>query len=182
MKKVPKLTEKIKIPEKVEIQLNGTIVKAKGPKGETEQVIFHPKVSIKKEGNELVLEMESPDSYEKAILYSLKAHLKNLFIGVLSGYVYNLKVCSGHFPITVKADKETVVVSNFLGEKIPRKAKILQHVNVKVQGDQIIVEGTNLNDVSQTAANIEIATRILHRDRRRFQDGIFITSKAGVAL
>ena len=51
-----------------------------------------------------------------------------------------------------------------------------------MQGDQIIVEGVNLDDVSQTAANIEIATRILYRDRRRFQDGIFITSKAGVPI
>ena len=176
------IIEIVKIPEKVQIVIDGNIVKIKGPKGETQKTIGHPKVSMKKEGNDVKLEMKNPTSYERAIVYALKSHLNNLIHGSINGYVYTLKVCSGHFPMTAKVEGEKLVVSNFLGEKIPRRANVLKGVSVKVQGDQISVEGINLGDVSQTAANIEIATRILNRDRRRFQEGIFITSKAGAPI
>ena len=125
------LVESVKLPENVQLEISGDLVKVKGPKGDTQKKIIHPRVAMKKEGNEVKLMIKNPDSYERAIIYSLKAHLKNLIDGVLKGFTYNLKICSGHFPMTVKADGDKVVVSNFLGEKIPRKADIIKGVNVK---------------------------------------------------
>ena len=71
------------------------------------------------------------------------------------------------------------VIENFLGEKHPRRAKILGDTKVEVSGDQVILKGTDIEKVSQTAANIEQATRIRGFDPRIFQDGIYITKKAG---
>jgi len=70
-----------------------------------------------------------------------------------------------------------VVISNFLGEKIPRKANILKDVKVQLDNDILIVEGLDKEKTAQTAANIERATRITNRDRRVFQDGCYIISK-----
>ena len=53
-------------------------------------------------------------------------------------------------------------------------------VKVEVQNKvDVIVSGADIEKVGQTAANIERSCKIRKRDRRVFQDGIYITSKAG---
>ena len=48
---------------------------------------------------------------------------------------------------------------------------------MKVSGDEVIVEGTRLEDVSQTASNIQQATLIKEKDQRVFLDGIYVFEK-----
>lgn len=110
---------------------------------------------------------------------TFKAHINNMIKGVTEGFKYRLKVVYSHFPMTVKVQGDEVVIENFLGEKNPRRAKILPGVTVKVKGSEIEVEGIDKEAVGQTAANIEQATRITKWDRRVFQDGIYIVEKAG---
>ena len=100
-----------------------------------------------------------------------------MIAGCQQPFVYKLKVCSGHFPITVKKEGEKIFISNFLGEKIPRVSPILPHVDVKIDKDIIIVSSSDREAAGQTAANLERATYITKRDRRVFQDGCYITEK-----
>ena len=46
-----------------------------------------------------------------------------------------------------------------------------------IEGDDIIISGPNLEDVSQTAANIELSTRVKNKDQRVFLDGIYVYSR-----
>ena len=55
--------------------------------------------------------------------------------------------------------------------------RIVGAAKVKIAGDEIHVQGTSLGDVSQTAANIQDATRIRDKDQRVFLDGIYIFEK-----
>jgi large subunit ribosomal protein L6 len=41
----------------------------------------------------------------------------------------------------------------------------------------VIVKGVSLEDVGQTAANIELATKIKRKDQRVFLDGLYIYRK-----
>lgn len=173
------LKQEIEIPSGVELNIEGFLFKFKGPKGQNEKRIAHPHVLIQREENKIVLSTKKATKEEKMILNTLKANIQNLIKGVTEGYTYALKICSGHFPITVTADKEKVSIKNFLGEKIPRVAKIIKGVDVKIAGDIINISGTNKDLAGQTAANIESSTRITNRDRRRFQDGCFIIEKCG---
>jgi large subunit ribosomal protein L6 len=46
-----------------------------------------------------------------------------------------------------------------------------------VAGEDVLVRGPSLEDVSQTAANIELSTRIKDKDQRVFLDGLYIYSR-----
>jgi large subunit ribosomal protein L6 len=97
--------------------------------------------------------------------------------GVTKGFTYRLRIVYSHFPITVKVEKDKILIQNFLGERTPRIAKIVGNTEVKVEGSDVIVSGINLEEVSQTSANIEQACRIIGYDRRRFLDGIYLISR-----
>jgi large subunit ribosomal protein L6 len=94
--------------------------------------------------------------------------------GVQKGFTYKLKIVFSHFPISAKVQGKTVLIENFTGERRARKSKIIGDVKVKVEAEDIVVQGVNLEDVSQTAANIEQATKVRRKDPRIFLDGIFV--------
>ncbi|WP_457751119.1 50S ribosomal protein L6 [Thermococcus sp.] len=171
--------EEVEIPEGVEVTVEKDVVKVKGPKGEVERELKYPGVQIFTEDGKVVVFKEFPRKRDIAIARTFKAHIANMIKGVTEGFTYKLKVVYSHFPMTVKVQGDEVVIENFLGEKNPRRAKILPGVTVKVMGSEVIVEGIDKEKVGQTAANIEQATRITKWDRRVFQDGIYIVEKAG---
>jgi len=73
---------------------------------------------------------------------------------------------------------DTFTVNNYFGERVPRTAEILHNVNVSVQNKvEITVSGIDKELVGQTAANIERCTTVKNRDRRVFQDGIYLLNK-----
>jgi large subunit ribosomal protein L6 len=72
----------------------------------------------------------------------------------------------------------TFVVNNYFGEKVPRNADILSGVDVKVSNKvEVTVSGIDKELVGQTAANIEKCATVKNRDRRVFQDGIYLINK-----
>jgi large subunit ribosomal protein L6 len=101
-----------------------------------------------------------------------------MIVGVRKGFTNKLKIVFSHFPISVKVNDKTVLIENFTGERNPRKTKIRGSTQVKVQTEDIIVQGINLEDVSQTAANIEQATKVKRKDPRVFLDGIYVYERS----
>lgn len=173
--------ERVKIPDgvQVKVQSEQVIVSAKGVT--LQRTLFHPRVSILSEGGEVKIRCEYPKRRDGALVGTFAAHLRNMIQGVTQGFTYEMKIVYSHFPVKASVKGPEFVIENFLGEKFPRKAKILGSTKVEVKGDQVVLTGPDLEAVSQTAANIEQATRIKGFDPRVFQDGIYITKKAGEA-
>jgi large subunit ribosomal protein L6 len=171
----------IEIPNNVEVEVNSFKVKIKGSKGVLERdfssPLFNKRITMKKENNKIFVSTESDKRKIKAMIGTIESHLYNMLLGVQEGYSAKLKIVYMHFPFTVKISGKEVLISNFLGEKTPRKAKVIGDCKVEVQNDEIVVTGISKEDVGQTASKLERATRIKQRDRRVFQDGIFITKK-----
>jgi large subunit ribosomal protein L6 len=117
-----------------------------------------------------------------AIVNTAKSILNNMIRGVEQGYTYRLKVVFAHFPISVKIKGSEVHVENIFGERAPRVAMIVgSNTKVKTSGDDVLVTGPSIEDVSQTAANIESSTKVKGKDQRVFLDGLYIYSReAGI--
>ncbi len=173
------LKDEVEIPEKVQVTIADGVVTVKGPQGEISKRLSHPKVKLEKKGKHVVVSSEFPRKAEKALVGTYGAHLRNMMQGATKGFEYKLKIVYAHFPIKASVKGDQFVIENFLGEKFPRKTKILGTTKVNVKGDQVLVTGPNVEDAGQTAANIEKATRIKGFDLRVFQDGIYITEKPG---
>jgi large subunit ribosomal protein L6 len=172
----------VDIPQGVTVSVNGPKVTVKGPKGEVSKTFQLDRMTIEKKDNQVVLTMPSKRKGDKAVLGAANAHVVNMIHGVTNGVVYKMKVIYSHFPMNVKVQGPKLVIDNFLGEKHPRKTDILKGVTVEVKGQDVTLKGASIEDVSQTAANIEQITRITARDLRVFQDGIYITEKDGKPL
>ena len=135
------------------------------------------KVSVKVADGKIVLSAKGATRRESKMIGTIWAHLKNMVKGIGEDFVYELEVCNVHFPMNVKVDGDKITIKSFLGETTERVAKILTGVKVDIKGNQITVTSDNIEAAGQTAANLEKATRLTGRDRRIFQDGIFITKK-----
>ncbi|MBI5065078.1 50S ribosomal protein L6 [Candidatus Woesearchaeota archaeon] len=175
------LKDQIIIPEKVQVVLEKDGFLVKGPKGEVKRILHHPLVKVSMKEKEINLEAKKATKKEKALLNTFSAHLRNLIKGVQEPYVYKLRICAGppksHFPAQVTVKDSILSVKNFLGEKIPRELKLNKEVKVVVKDIDIIVESPDVEVAGRTASEIELLMRISGKDRRVFQDGIYIVEK-----
>lgn len=171
----------IEIPTDIQVEIDNFKIKVKGPKGNLEKDFYSPlfrrDILIQKNDNKIVISSKSEKRKIKAMLGTIESHLNNMFLGLKEGYTAKLKMVYMHFPFTVKVSGKEVLVNNFLGEKTPRKAKVIGDCKVDIQEDEIVVSGISKEDVGQTASQLEHATWIKQRDRRVFQDGLFIIKK-----
>lgn len=168
----------IQVPDDVEVNIEGKKVTVKGAKGVLTRDFSQTPVSIELKGKNIHIWANWPRKRESALVGTVNAHIKNMITGVSKGFTYKLKIVFSHFPISVKIQDKTILIENFTGERSPRKAKIVGDAKVKVSGDDIIVQGIDLEAVSQTAANIEQATKVKSKDPRVFLDGIYLYERS----
>jgi large subunit ribosomal protein L6 len=165
----------VEIPEGVSVEVRGLSVVVRGPKGTLERDFSHARgVIVRVEDGKVIVESFFPKARQLALVGSIAAHIRNMILGVTRGFRYKLKVVYVHYPISVKVEKNRVVISNFLGEKQVRVVEIPPGVKVTVSGQDVIVEGIDKELVSHVAARIEEVTRVKDKDRRKFMDGIYV--------
>ncbi|MCK9596920.1 50S ribosomal protein L6 [Candidatus Pacearchaeota archaeon] len=169
----------IEIPEGIEVSIDGGEIKVKGAKGENKRMFNISNLIFEKKGKEIIIGNKKASKKEKRRMNTIASHINNMIKGVQDKFEYKLKICFVHFPITVEVKEHEAIIKNFLGEKTPRKSKIPAGAEVKVEKDIITIQSNDIETAGQAAANLERATKISKRDRRIFQDGIFITNKCG---
>lgn len=178
-KKKNGITVEIQIPEGIQASIEERNIKVKGPQGELVKPLQSRIIQAKPEGNKITLTAARDRRKERALINTEKGNIMNMIHGVKDKVAYKLKIVYSHFPVGVKVQGNTLLIDNFLGEKHPRKALILDGVNVDIKGQHVTVSGVDKENVAQTAANIEQTTKIKKLDPRVFQDGIYIVEKDG---
>lgn len=167
----------IEIPEGVTVEVSGKKVTVKGNGKDLVREFDKGKVSMTVRDGRFVLTAKGATRRESKMIGTIWAHLKNMVKGVGEDFVYELEVANVHFPMNVKLEGDKVLIKSFLGETTIREAKILPNAKVDIKGSAITVTSYDIEAAGQTAANLEKATRLTGRDRRIFQDGIYITKK-----
>jgi large subunit ribosomal protein L6 len=172
--RITEVSRTIQIPDDVEVIIEGRKVTAKGAKGALTRSFAHAPISIERQDKTIRIWAEWPRKKESSLVGTIHSHIQNMITGVRKGFTYKLKIVFSHFPMSVKTKEKSILIENFTGERNPRKAKTIGNVQIKILSEDVIIQGTNLEDVSQTAANIEQATRVKRKDPRVFLDGIYV--------
>ncbi len=156
------------IPEGVTVEIDGSSVTVKGPKG-TLSRSFMKIVDLKTEGSKLTV-----TGKDSAYVGTVDSLISNMCRGVNEGFEIKMKILYAHFPISLEIKGKDILVKNFLGEREPRKTRISgDGTKLEVKGQNITISGPDKEAVGQTAANLKIATKIKRKDARIFQDGIY---------
>jgi len=168
----------IVLPSEVSITKQENLITTKGSFGSVEKDFTKMPAIIDLQDNKITIKSRGNRKKDFALVNTLQSVINNMIKGSNEGFTYRLKIVFAHFPISVKIKGKDIFVENFFGERSPRTSKIIGNdTKVSVEGEDIIVKGPNIESVSQTAANLELATRIKNKDSRVFLDGVYIYSK-----
>jgi len=179
-KKDKKLYEEIEIPEGISTEIIDDVLIIK----KQDKVLkrkLNPLIKVKVDDKKIIISAKKMRRTEKRLFGTFKAHIKNMIKGLTEVFVYKLQVANVHFPMNVSHDKENneIVVKNFLGEKKDRRIKLNDEVDVKVDKDIIEVSSYDIEKAGHSATKIEKGAKVRNKDRRIFQDGIFLIEKPG---
>lgn len=172
--RLPEITRTVQVPDKVTLTLQGKTVSVKGAKGSLTRDFSYAPISIEGDGKNVRISAKWPRKKEAALVGTICSHINNMIVGVTKGYTYKLKIIFSHFPISVKYQDKSVLIENFTGERRPRRVNVIGDVKVKIEAEDIVISGANLEQVSQTAANIEQSTKVRRKDPRVFLDGLYV--------
>jgi len=169
----------VELPSGMSAHLTHNMLTIKGGKNEVSRHVEARKVAVLVEGNKVKISSKKNTQKDKMMVNSVEAHVQAMIKGVKEPYQYTLKVCSGHFPITVTVKADKLEVKNFFGEKVARILDIKKGASVKVEGDKIVVESPSKELAGQVSSDIEQMVRRPGFDTRIFQDGIYLINKSG---
>lgn len=172
-------TNEISIPEGVTVSKDHNTVTTKGKNGLVQKDFTKMPATIEVENQKITIKSYGNRKRDYALVNTLQSLINNMILGSTTGFTYKLKVVFAHFPISVKIKGKEIHIENFFGERNSRIAKIIGNdTKVVVQGEDILITGPNIENVSQTAANIESSTKIKNKDSRVFLDGVYIYSRS----
>ncbi len=172
-KQLEKFETELEVPENVQVTYKSKMLQVIGPLGKTYKSFKKIPVNISISDKKILLKANGTRNKDYAIMNTAKSIIRNLCEGVIEGYTIKMKIVFSHFPITVKINEKKVLIENFQGERAPRITKIWGDTKVVPKGDDIIITGPVLTDVTQTAAEIENNSRVKNKDHRVFLDGIY---------
>jgi large subunit ribosomal protein L6 len=172
--------EMVDVPKGVTFSLSGRRLHAKGPLGAVDRPFPSDALELKVAGGTATLTLRLPAHRKRsqALLNTWAAHLKNLAGALTLGVEARLKIVAAHFPMKVQVKENHILIENFLGEKHPRSSDLLPGTSAKVDGEFVILTGYDMEQVGQSAANVERASKIREYDPRVFQDGIYLVERA----
>jgi len=183
------IRREVTVPQGVKVHVIGKRVRVEGPLGSVEKDFSHAKnVYITQEDGKIILEAFNADKKAYSVVNTLASKIENMIVGVERGFRYKMKIIYAHFPMNVKVDDKNgiVIIENFLGRRGKITTRLMPGVKVKIDKEDVIIEGVDKDAVAQTAASIYEATRLRGKYRMSphgreggpgILDGIYLYAK-----
>merc|ERR1711974_397246 len=151
------ISQQVNVPEGIKCSVKARTVTVTGPRGSLTKSFRHLKVDICK--------------VDKKTLKVEK------WFGLRKELAAVRTICSH-----ISKNNSLVEVRNFLGEKFMRKVRMHPGVECKNSGqkDELVVEGNDLEAVSQSAALIQQSTTVKNKDIRKFLDGMYVSERKNI--
>ncbi|KAG8732769.1 hypothetical protein FRC11_011076 [Ceratobasidium sp. 423] len=179
-------TEELTIPDDVTVTIKSRLITVEGPRGKLVKNVRHVNMDIQliknSKENKVTLAVWQGGRKHVACLRTIKSLIENMITGVTKGFRYKMRAVYAHFPINciIQDSGKKVEIRNFLGEKLVRHVDMLEGVTIsesKAQKDELILEGNDIQNVSQSAASIQGRCRVRNKDIRKFLDGVYVSHK-----
>ena len=167
----------IPIPNGVTASFSNDILEITGPLGTTSKNFRLIRAKLDCSSEKITITSLANRKKSLAVVGTVYSIINNMLSGVQQGFTYKLQTAFAHFPMSVKVENNKILIENFYGERSTRSADIVGNVNIKINKDIVVITGINLEEVSQTAANIEQSTKIKNKDLRVFLDGVYLYEK-----
>jgi len=141
----------VDIPNGVQVDIKGSHVSVKGPKGQLER-LFSPSIGIGMENGQIVITRASDAPAQRALHGTTRAVLNNMVHGVSAGFVRVLE----YEGVGYRAEMNGVKLVLYLGYSHPIEVEPPEGIafEVDAKSRQVFVRGFNKEEVGQTAADI----------------------------
>lgn len=138
------------VPNGVEVTLDGSNVKVKGPLGQLE-FTFNDAVAINKEGSDIVFATKEETKFAKALSGTVKAVMNNMIVGVTKGFEKKLTIIG----VGYRAAAQGTDLNLTLGFSHPVVYKAPAGIKIETPSQtEILIKGIDKQLVGQVAADI----------------------------
>lgn len=140
----------IPVPAGVEVKIDGSTVRVKGPKGELSRTLPQ-EMTFELEGNELVVKRPGDEQHHRALHGLSRTLVANMVEGVTNGYQKTLEISGVGF----KAEVKPYGVLLFLGFSHQIAYKAPEGVKISAPNPTtVVIDGISKELVGQVAAEI----------------------------
>ncbi len=140
----------IPVPSGVEVTIDGTTVRVKGPRGQLERTL-HQEMTVRREGEEVLVERPS-DAAEHRALHGLSRTLvANMVEGVTDGFKKTLEIVG----VGYRAENKPFGLTLHLGYSHTIDYNAPEGITLRAPSPTVVeIEGANKEVVGQVAAEI----------------------------
>jgi large subunit ribosomal protein L6 len=140
----------ITVPVGVEVSIDGSKVRVKGPRGELERTL-HRDVVVRREDGSIVVDRASDEGHHKALHGLSRTLVANMIEGVTAGYKKTLEIVG----VGYRAENKPFGLTLNLGYSHPIDYKAPPGITLRATSPTVIeVQGANKEVVGQVAAEI----------------------------
>ena len=141
----------VAVPAGVQIDINGSSVNIKGPKGEMSRT-FSPSLNIKLDNGQVIVERTSEVATVRALHGTTRALIQNMVTGVSTGFTKVLEIDG----VGYRAEMDGKNLVLFVGYSNPVVVQPAPGISFEVETKtrQITIKGYDRQQVGQIAADI----------------------------
>jgi large subunit ribosomal protein L6 len=141
----------VSLPKGVQVDIQGSTVKVKGPKGELTRA-FAPNMTIESEGGQIVVKRPSEEKTIRALHGTTRALLRNMVLGVSEGFSKSLQIEGVGYRAELKGKQLVMALGYSHPVQVDPPSGISFSVDDKTK--TITVSGADKELVGQVASDI----------------------------